>query len=105
MPLIMLSVGGPFWYPTYTWQELLWTDDGSYDFWYFCWNVTNLDAPESRTQVDYELASATNGEPWVNLGNYAHYIKKFVLDNVCAGVSVNSSDCAGTQDISFWSAD
>jgi hypothetical protein len=90
---------------TNTWQELNWSPlFGYYDFWYFCWNVTNLDAPESITSIDYELSSTTNGEPWVNLGNYANYIKKYVIDVICPGIPVNSTDCAGTQDVSFWSS-
>ena len=64
--------------------------------------MTNLDAPKTITSVDYELSSTTNGEPWPNLGNYAHYLKKYVLDVSCAGIPINSSDCAGTQNSSWW---
>ena len=65
-------MGGPFNYPTNTWQELNWDPEyGSNDFWLFCTNVTNLEAPESVTSVDYALSETTNGAPWPNLGNYA----------------------------------
>ena len=60
----MSTVGGPFYYPTCTWQELNWDPDVSCnDFWYFCWNVTNADAPDSITSIDYALSDATNGDP------------------------------------------
>lgn len=96
------QVGGPFYYPTYTWQELNWDpNQGSWDFWYFCWNVTNADAPQKIRQVDYALSAATNGEPWINLGNYANYIKKFVIP-LCNGAPINSSSCFSTQNVSFW---
>jgi hypothetical protein len=98
-------VGGPFYYPTNTWQELNWDPaQGSYDFWYFCWNVTNANAPESITQVDYELSSVTNGEPWTNLGNYANYIKKYIIP-LCGGAPINSSFCFSTQNATHWALD
>lgn len=90
-------MGGPFNYPTATWQELNWDPaDGSDEFWQFCANVTNLDAPENITSVDYALAQYTNGEPWSNLGNYANYIKNVIIPT-CGGAPINSSDCFGTQ--------
>lgn len=62
---IAWPIGGPFEYPTSTWQELNWDSlAGSYDFWYFCENVTNVDAPENITKVDYALSETTNGAPW-----------------------------------------
>ena len=98
-----LKIGGPFYYKTSTWQELNWDpNQGSYDFWWFCTNVTNLDAPDDITSVDYELISASNGKPWINLGNYANYIKQYVIP-LCDGAPINSSDCFSTQNISFWS--
>ncbi len=86
-----------------TWQELNWDPlSGSNDFWLFCTNVTNLDAPESITSVDYELSSVTNGEPWTNLGNYANYIKKYLIPAACPDIAVNSTACANTQDADYW---
>lgn len=68
---IAFPLGGPLFYPTNTWQELNWNPDfGSDDFWLFCTNVTNLDAPENVTKVDYELSKYTGGKPWPNLGKY-----------------------------------
>jgi hypothetical protein len=90
-------VGGPFNYPIGTWQELNWsplyTDN---DFWYFCSNVTNIDAPANITAVDNALAKYTGGESWTNLGNYANYIKEVYLP-LCDGGDVNSPACFGTQ--------
>lgn len=84
-------------YPTNTWQELNWNSTyGSHDFWDFCTNVTNLDAPESITSVDYTLAKYTDGQPWINLGNYANYIKKFLIP-ICDGAPIDSTACFGTQ--------
>lgn len=83
-------------YPTNTWQELGWSSSGAPDFWYFCNNVTNLNAQENITQIDYALAQYTNGEPWTNLGNYANYFKIAVLP-ICEDGDVNSSACFGTQ--------
>ena len=98
-------VGGPFFYPTNTWQELNWDPNaGSYDFWYFCWNVTNADAPESIKKVDNELSSVTNGEPWYNLGNYANYIKKYIIP-LCGGAPINSTECFSTQNETYWALD
>ena len=95
-------MGGPFYYPTYTWQELNWDPNyGSYDFWYFCWNVTNANAPESIQKIDYELSSVTKGEPWTNLGNYANYIKKYIIP-LCDGAPLNSTYCFGTQNETYW---
>jgi len=84
-------------YPTNTWQELNWNPAyGSNDFWDFCNNVTNIDAPEEITRVDKELAEYTNGEAWTNLGNYAEYVKR-TLVSTCEGGDVNSVTCFGTQ--------
>ncbi|KAK3057494.1 hypothetical protein LTR09_001678 [Extremus antarcticus] len=100
---IAWPIGGPFIYLANTWQELNWDPlSGSNDFWLFCTNVTNLDAPESITSVDYELSSVTNGEPWTNLGNYANYIKKYLIPAACPDIAVNSTACANTQDADYW---
>lgn len=37
-----------------------------------------------------------------NLGNYANYIKKYVIDIICPGIPVNSTDCASTDNQTFW---
>ncbi|CAK4017316.1 serine protease EDA2 [Lecanosticta acicola] len=99
---IAFPLGGPLYYPTSTWQELIWDPAQSdMDFWYFCRNVTNLDAPHNIPQVDYELAPYTNGEPWTNLGNYANYIKMQLIPT-CNGAPIDSSACFGTQDPAYW---
>ncbi|TAQ91065.1 hypothetical protein B7494_g612 [Chlorociboria aeruginascens] len=77
---IAFPMGGPMNYPTNTWQELSWVPEvGPRDFFYFCGNVTNVDAPANITAVDYALAKYTGGEPWTGLGGYADYVKKIVL--------------------------
>ncbi len=84
-------------YPTDTWQELLWDPKRSApDFFNFCANVTNIDAPANITAVDWVLANYTGGQPWTNLGNYATYFKKNFL-SLCPGGDYNSVDCFGTQ--------
>jgi hypothetical protein len=99
---IAFPLGGPFIYPTSSWQELNWNPQvGSEDFFYFCRNVSNVDAPSDIVQVDYELANYTSNEPWTNLGNYAEYIKNVVLP-LCPSGDYNSVDCFGTQDPSHW---
>ncbi|KAK0289501.1 hypothetical protein LTR35_002698 [Friedmanniomyces endolithicus] len=98
---IAFPLGGPMNYPTNTWQELLWGGLGSNDFWEFCTNVTNLNAPENITQVDYALSQYTGGEPWTNLGNYANYIKKYLIP-ICNGAPINSVLCFGTQNATFY---
>lgn len=95
---IAFPLGGPMNYPTNTWQELNWnTSYGSYDFWNFCTNVTNLNAPDNITAIDTALADRTNGQPWTNLGNYANYVKEVVL-GYCESGDYNSTSCFGTQD-------
>jgi hypothetical protein len=96
---IAFPLGGPMNYPTNTWQELNWSPlYGSDDFWNFCNNVTNIDAPANITAVDNILAKYTNGEPWTNLGNYANYVKQVVLP-YCSTGRLDSTDdyCFGTQ--------
>lgn len=90
-------------YPTYTWQELNWYPAYNHDdFFNFCNNVTNIDAPESVTAVDYALAKYTHGEPWTNLGNYANYFKSQFLP-LCSTGDYDSplNGCFGTQNGMF----
>ena len=84
-------------YPTNTWQELNWNPAyGSSDFFAFCSNVTNMNAPENITSVDHVLAQYTDGESWTNLGNYANYVKQVIVP-ICESGDINSSACFGTQ--------
>ncbi len=92
---IAFPLGGPLSYPTDSWQELNWRNQYD-DFWSFCSNVTNLDAPEGILQVDSAMAKYTIGEPWTNLGNYAHYVKATILPT-CRSGQFNSPRCFGTQ--------
>ncbi|KAJ8119937.1 hypothetical protein ONZ43_g3225 [Nemania bipapillata] len=95
-------IGNPGFYLSNTWQELNWNSTyGSRDFFYFCGNVSNIDAPKEISDVDYALSKYTNGEPWVGLGGYADYIKKHTLP-LCSSGDYNSHDCWGTQNKSAW---
>jgi hypothetical protein len=95
---IAFPLGGPMNYPTYTWQELNWYPAYSApDFFDFCSNVTNIDAPENITAVDTSLG----GEPWTNLGNYANYIKN-AINPLCTSGDIGSTSCFGTQNQTYW---
>ncbi|GIZ47605.1 hypothetical protein CKM354_001069300 [Cercospora kikuchii] len=98
---IAFPLGGPMNYPTNTWQEIIWGDNGSDDFFHFCNNVTNLDAPSNITSVDHELSAYTNNESWPNLGNYANYIKQYLV-STCSGGDIASTSCFGTQNQSYY---
>ncbi|KAI0402622.1 extracelular serine carboxypeptidase-like protein [Xylaria palmicola] len=95
-------IGNPGFYLSNTWQELNWnTSYGSRDFFYFCGNVSNIDAPREIAEVDYTMSHYTHGEPWVGLGGYTDYIKKHTLP-LCRSGQYNSPDCWGTQNRSAW---
>ncbi|KAI0175006.1 extracelular serine carboxypeptidase-like protein [Pestalotiopsis sp. NC0098] len=95
-------IGNPGFYLANTWQELNWNSSyGSDDFFEFCGNVTDVDAPTNITQVDYTFANYTGGQPWDGLGGYADYIQKYLLPN-CPSGDYNSNDCWGTQNASWW---
>ena len=99
---IAFPIGGPFYYPTNTFQEIYWNPTrGHEDFFDFCRNVTNVDTLANNTDIDSELANYTNGEPWKNLGNYAAYVKRVVLP-LCESGDYNSNTCFGTQNASWW---
>lgn len=99
---IAFPIGGPFVYPTYTWQEIYWNPTyGHQDFFEFCRNVSDVNPPANNTETDKALAQYTNGQPWKNLGNYAAYIKRVVLP-LCATGEYNSADCFGTQHPEHW---
>lgn len=99
---IALPLGNPLFYPTKSYQELYWmSGPGHREFYDFCRNVTNLNPPAKVSQTDHELAAYTGGEQWTNLGNYAAYIKQFVLP-LCASGDFNSFACFGTQYPDRW---
>lgn len=100
--IIGWPIGGPFEYETSTWQEINWNPQyGHEDFFDFCRNVTDLDAPANNTETDKALAKYTHGEPWKNLGNYAAYVKRVVLP-LCPSGDYNSPECFGTQHPNWW---
>lgn len=90
---IAYPLGGPFDYPTETWQELSWQDWDT-TFWDFCAAVTDLDAEEDVTAVDEQMAKYTNGEAWTNLGNYANWIKEVILPT-CSSGNYAGGECFG----------
>ncbi|KAK6078317.1 serine carboxypeptidase S28 [Seiridium cupressi] len=95
-------IGNPGFYSSATWQELNWNPAYGYDdFFAFTGNVTNTDAPPEITAVDYTFANYTNGQPWEGLGGYADYIQKYLLPG-CSSGDLNSNDCWGTQNASWW---
>ncbi|KAF4635431.1 hypothetical protein G7Y89_g2660 [Cudoniella acicularis] len=76
---IAWPIGGPFNYPLDTWQELNWYPAYSGNqFFDFCSNVTNIDAPANVTAIDHALAKYTNGEPWPAL------LLSFLADTILA---------------------
>lgn len=90
---IAYPVGGPFDYPTETWQELSWQDQDS-TFWAFCNALTDIDAPENVRAVDAQMAKYTDGEVWANLGNYAQWIKDVILPT-CPSGNYAGGECFG----------
>ena len=99
---IAFPIGGPFYYPTNTFQELYWNPTrGHEDFFDFCRNVTNVTPPANNTAIDQQFANYTDGKAWKNLGNYAAYVKRVVLP-LCPSGDYNSNTCFGTQNSSWW---
>ena len=99
---VAFPLGGPMNYPTNTWQELNWNKaDSSDDFWNFCNNITDMDAPKEVNAADGALTQYSNGEAWTGLGRYANYVKKYIVP-LCKGGNINSSGCFGTQNESYW---
>ncbi|KAI8627431.1 extracelular serine carboxypeptidase-like protein [Xylariaceae sp. FL1651] len=95
-------IGNPGFYLSNTWQELGWNSTfGHRDFFNFCGNITDIDAPKEIAEVDYALSNYTKGEPWVGLGGYANYVKTYTLP-LCDTGNYNSHDCWGTQNKTAW---
>ncbi|KAI1179941.1 peptidase S28 [Nemania sp. FL0916] len=99
---IAYPIGGPFYYPYYTWQEINWNPAYDHqDFFDFCTNLTDYQAPAEVTAVDKSMAKYTHGEPWTNLGNYAAWMKRVILP-LCPSGDYDSSECFGTQHPDWW---
>ncbi|KAI0536188.1 peptidase S28 [Xylaria digitata] len=99
---IAFPIGGPFYYPSYTWQEINWNPRFDHlDFFHFCNNVTDINAAPNTTAVDRALAKYTGGQAWKNLGNYAAYIKRVILP-LCESGDYDSPECFGTQHPEWW---
>ena len=86
-------------YPTNTWQELNWHPAyDSPDFFWFCNNITDMNAPVHITNVDMQLANYTGGTAWTGLGAYANYVKEVIVSgyatqdiDTTAGLSTQNS--------------
>ncbi|KPI34765.1 putative serine protease K12H4.7 [Cyphellophora attinorum] len=101
---IALPIGGPDNYPLGTWQELNWNKSVSDpQWWYFCGNVTDDNAPANVTAGDSLLANYTDGKTLPGLGAYAAYFQQVYLP-LCESGRYGSTDpgCFGTQNESYW---
>ncbi|KAI1816653.1 peptidase S28 [Poronia punctata] len=99
---IAFPLGGPFYYPDYTWQEIDWNPAiGRGNFFDFCDNVTNPSPTPSSIKTDSLLSRYTHGKAWKNLGNYAEYIKRVILP-LCPSGEYDGPECFGTQHPSWW---
>ena len=102
---IAFPLGGPMNYPTNTWQELNWYPVYDHiDFFNFCNNVTNMNAPANITAVDTALSNYTNGEPWTGLGGYADYVKNVVVP-LCPSedlIDTTTPGCFSTQNETYY---
>ncbi|KAJ7667548.1 extracelular serine carboxypeptidase-like protein [Mycena polygramma] len=100
---IAFPIGNTFTYPNPTWQELNWDPAvNAPDFFEFCSNLTNPNAPDNVTAIDTVLSKYTHGEAWTNLGNYAEYIKRVIVPLCPEGVSLDSNFCFGTHNQTFY---
>jgi hypothetical protein len=100
---IAFPLGGPMNYPTNTWQELNWWPAyDAPDFFSFCNNVTDVDAPASITAVDTQLANYTNGSAWTGLGAYANYVKEVVVSTCASTDLIDTTSCFSTQNQTFY---
>lgn len=100
---IAFPLGGPMNYPTNTWQELNWYPKYDHrDFFDFCNNVTNINAPENITAVDTILSNYTNGEAWTGLGGYADYVKNVVVSMCPSEDLIDTTTCFSTQNETFY---
>lgn len=97
---IAFPLGGPMNYPTSTWQELNWSPlYDTPDFFAFCNNVTDQNAPANITAVDSALSNYTWGEPWTGLGGWAEYLKTVVLSSCPSEdlIDTTTTGCFSTQ--------
>ncbi|KAK7885404.1 hypothetical protein LTR67_010582 [Exophiala xenobiotica] len=102
---IAFPLGGPMNYPTNTWQELNWYPDyDAPDFFAFCNNITDMNAPANITAVDMQLANYTNGSAWTGLGAYANYVKQVILPTCPSAdlIDTTTTGCFSTQNQTFY---
>jgi hypothetical protein len=100
---IAFPLGGPMNYPTNTWQELSWSPPSDNpDFFWFCNNITDMNAPANITAVDTQLANYTNGSAWTGLGAYANYVKEVIVSTCESEELINTPECFSTQNQTFY---
>ncbi|KIW82846.1 hypothetical protein Z517_02089 [Fonsecaea pedrosoi CBS 271.37] len=100
---IAFPLGGPMNYPTNTWQELNWYPAyDSPDFFQFCNNITDMDAPANIASVDMQLANYTNGSAWTGLGAYANYVKEVIVSTCDSPDLIDTTECFSTQNETFY---
>ena len=80
------------WYPAYD----------SRDFFDFCSNVTDQNAPENITAVDTVLSNYTDGQPWTGLGGYAEYVKNVLVAACPSEDLIDTTECYGTQNETYY---
>ena len=80
------------WYPAYDHR----------DFFDFCNNVTDQNAPANITAVDTQLSNYTNGQPWTGLGGYAEYVKNVVVSACPSEDLIDTTQCFSTQNKTYW---
>ncbi|EXJ78531.1 hypothetical protein A1O1_08932 [Capronia coronata CBS 617.96] len=100
---IAFPLGGPMNYPTNTWQELSWNEaSDAPDFFAFCNNITDMNAPANITAVDMQLANYTNGSAWTGLGAYANYVKEVIVSTCPSEDLIGTTSCFSTQNQTFY---
>ncbi|KAI1611606.1 extracelular serine carboxypeptidase [Exophiala viscosa] len=112
---IAFPLGGPDNYPwiflplpllvplLITWQELNWYPVyDAPDFFDFCNNITDLNAPANITAVDTQLSNYTNGSAWTGLGAYANYVKNVIVSTCPSEDLIDTTTCFSTQNETYW---
>jgi hypothetical protein len=79
-------------YPMNTWQELNWYPAyDAPDFFTFCNNVTDLNAPANITVVDMQLANYDSA--WTGLGVYANFVKEVIVSTCPSEDLIDTTKC------------
>ncbi|EXJ65267.1 hypothetical protein A1O7_01608 [Cladophialophora yegresii CBS 114405] len=102
---IAFPLGAPMNYPTNTWQELNWSPPSDNpDFFWFCNNITDMNASANVTAMDTQLTNYTNGSAWTGLGAYANYVKEVIV-SACESedlINTSTQGCFSTHNQTFY---